>query len=149
VTRRSRANPETRRLRAVILVDHGSRERAANAQLASVAAALARRLRDRRVAIAHLSIVEPDLPAAIAACVAAGVREIVVMPYFLAPGRHARHDVPALARAARRRHPGVRISVSAPLGVHAGLVAAVAARVGETELRGRVAARRASRARSS
>jgi sirohydrochlorin ferrochelatase len=133
--------------RAVILVDHGSRERAANAQLARIAAVLARRLRGRRVRTAHLSIAAPGLPAAIAACVAEGVREIVVMPYFLAPGRHARHDVPRLAREARARHPGVRIAVSAPLGVHAGLVAAVAERVREAGVsRG---APRASRARSS
>jgi sirohydrochlorin cobaltochelatase len=101
-------------LRAVILVDHGSRERAANAQLAAIAGALARRLRGRRVMTAHLSIATPGLPAAIDACVAEGAREIVVMPYFLALGRHAKHDVPRLARAARARHPGVRITVSAP-----------------------------------
>lgn len=148
-TRRSRASPKARRLRAVILVDHGSREPAANAQLAAVAAALSRRLRGRRVAVAHLSLVAPSLPAAIAACVAAGAREIVVVPYFLAPGRHARRDVPALARAARARHRGVRIRVSAPLGVHPGIVAATAERVREAELNRRAAAPRAARVRSS
>ena len=115
--------------RAVILVDHGSREPAANAQLAAIAAALARRLRGRRIETAHLSVVEPSVAAAIGSCVASGAREIVVMPYFLAPGRHARRDVPRMAREARARHPGVRIRVARPLGVHAGLVAAVAARV--------------------
>ena len=134
--------------RAVILVDHGSRERAANAQLAAIAAALAQRLRGRRrVSTAHLSIAAPDLPAAIDACVAEGAREIVVMPYFLAPGRHAIQDVPRIARAARARHPGVRIAVSAPLGMHAGLVAAVAERVRQAGVRR--GASRASRARSS
>jgi sirohydrochlorin ferrochelatase len=115
--------------RAVVLVDHGSREAAANRQLAAVAKALARALPGRHVATAHLSSAQPSLPEALDACVAAGAREIVVMPYFLAPGRHAAHDVPALARAARARHPGVRIRVAAPLGVHAGIVATVAARV--------------------
>jgi len=115
--------------RAVILVDHGSRERAANAQLAAIARALARKLRGRRVATAHLSLAAPSLPEAIDACVAQGARQIVVVPYFLAPGRHVRHDLPRLARAARARHPGVRIQVAAPLGVHAGLVAAVRTRV--------------------
>ena len=135
------------RQRAVILVDHGSREPAANAQLAAIASALARRLRGRRIETAHLSLVEPSVAAAIASCVASGAREIVVMPYFLAPGRHARHDVPRLVRETRARHPGVRIAVSAPLGVHAGLVAAVAERVRSAELKPR--APRASRVRSS
>jgi cobalt/nickel transport system ATP-binding protein len=115
--------------RAVVLVDHGSREREANRQLAAIAAALRRRLPGRRIATAHLSLARPTLPDAIDACAAAGAREIVVTPYFLAPGRHATGDVPRLAREARARHPGVRIRVAKPLGVHAGLVAAVAERV--------------------
>ena len=131
----------------MILLDHGSREAAANAQLSTIASSLSRRLSGRRIAIAHLSLAEPGLPATIESCVAAGAREIVVMPYFLAPGRHVRHDVARLARAARARHPGVRIVVSAPLGVHPGLVAAAAERVRVAELRR--ARRRAARARSS
>jgi sirohydrochlorin ferrochelatase len=137
-----------RHRRAVILVDHGSRERAANAQLSSIARALGRRLRGRRVTTAHLSIAAPSLPAAIDACIEAGAQEIVVVPYFLAPGRHARRDVPRLARASRARHPGVRIRVAAPLGVHAGLVAAVGQRVREAE-RATRPKRAASRAGSS
>ena len=65
------------------------------------------------------------LPGAIDACVAEGAREIVVMPYFLAPGRHATARRAAARPRSGARHPGVRIEVSAPLGVHAGLVAAV------------------------
>ncbi len=108
--------------RAVVLVDHGSREPAANVQLTRIAGALRRRLAGRTVAVAHLSIAAPGLGEAIDACVARGAREIVVVPYFLAPGRHARHDVPRLARAASKEHPGVRVQVAAPLGVHRGLV---------------------------
>ena len=128
--------------RAVVLVDHGSREREANRQLAAIAAALRRRLPARRIATAHLSLAAPTLPDAIDALAARGTREIVVMPYFLAPGRHATRDVPRLAREAGARHPGVRIRVAKPLGVHAGLVAAVAARVGAAPaMRRRAAAR--------
>jgi sirohydrochlorin ferrochelatase len=139
------------RARAVVLVDHGSREPAANRQLAAVARALARRLAGRRVVTAHLSSARPSLPEALEACVAGGAREIVVMPYFLAPGRHAVRDVPSLAREAGARHPGVRIRVAAPLGVHAGLLAAVVDRVRAVARarRGRrSAARKRSRGRS-
>jgi sirohydrochlorin ferrochelatase len=134
--------------RAVLLVDHGSRERAANRQLAAVAAALERRLPGRRVATAHLSMARPSLPEAIDACVEAGAREIVVMPYFLAPGRHALRDVPRLAREAQGRHPGVRVCVAAPLGVHAGLVAAALERV-RAASRGRRSASRTGSTGSS
>jgi sirohydrochlorin ferrochelatase len=124
-----RRNERAAASRAVVLVDHGSRERAANAQLARIATALARRLGGRRVAVAHLSLVPPSIAEAIAGCVARGAREIVVVPYFLAPGRHATRDVPRLARAAAARHAGVRVRVAAALGVHRGLVDAVEQRV--------------------
>jgi sirohydrochlorin ferrochelatase len=136
--------PRSAPRRAVLLVDHGSRERAANRQLAAIAAALQRRLPGRSVGVAHLSLASPSLPEAIDACVAAGAREIVVMPYFLAPGRHALRDVPQLAREACTRHPGVRVRVAAPLGVHAGLVAAALARVRAASPARRSAARRGS-----
>jgi sirohydrochlorin ferrochelatase len=62
--------------------------------------------------------------------VASGAREIVVHPYFLVPGMHSRRDVPALARAAARRHRGVRVRVTAPLGGHDLLVDIVLDRIG-------------------
>lgn len=118
-----------RATRAVVLVDHGSRERAANAQLARIARALRRRLDGTRVCVAHLSLVSPGIAEAVDACAARGAREIVVVPYFLAPGRHATRDVPRLARAAAAKHAGVRVRVAAALGVHPGLVDAVEQRI--------------------
>lgn len=138
-----------RTTRAVLLVDHGSRERAANAQLARVARALRRRLVGWRVAVAHLSLVAPSIAEAFDACVLRGAREIVVVPYFLAPGRHATRDVPRLARAAAARHAGVRLRVAAALGVHPGLVDAVCDRVRAASQPARRGARAASRAGSS
>lgn len=115
-------------LRAVVLVDHGSREPDANAQLERMARALRRRLAGVPVEIAHLSLVPPDIEDAVAACAARGVREVVVLPYFLGPGRHATQDVPRLARAAAKRH-GLRVRVAEPLGLHPGLVDALVTRV--------------------
>ncbi|MEN8161173.1 MAG: CbiX/SirB N-terminal domain-containing protein [Myxococcota bacterium] len=110
----------------MVLVDHGSREPAANAQLERVAGALRRRL-GIPIEIAHLSLARPAIADAIGACAERGVREVVVVPYFLAPGRHTTRDVPALARAAAATH-GLRLRLAEPLGAHAGLIDALAAR---------------------
>jgi sirohydrochlorin ferrochelatase len=118
-------------LRAYVLVDHGSRETAAHAVLDEVASRVRERLRGAIVHTAHLELAPPTLAEAIAACVAEGAREIVVHPYFLAPGRHAARDIPALAREAAAGHPGVTVRVTAPLGAHPGLVEAVLARLTE------------------
>ena len=57
-------------------------------------------------------------PAAQARAVAAGARRVMVMPYFLFPGRHWERDIPALVQDAARRHPGTEILVTAPVGLH-------------------------------
>lgn len=116
---------------AVVLIDHGSREAAAHAVVEQVAAALRARLPERIVEVAHLELAAPDLGEAIARCAARGARSVVVLPFFLAPGRHSAHDIPRLAEAAAERHVNVSIRVAAPLGAHPALVEALLARLGD------------------
>lgn len=117
--------------RAILLVDHGSRRREANAVLDEVAALLRRRLPHDIVRVAHLGLAPPSVPEGIEACLAEGATEIVVHPYFLAPGEHAADGVPARVAEIAKRHPGVSIRVSAPLGVHPALLDVILARIGD------------------
>ncbi len=114
---------------AILLVDHGSRRAEANEQLESIAQQLRDRDPERIVRVAHMEIASPTIAEGIAACVEAGAREIVVHPYLLAPGRHSREDIPALAAEAAADHPGVTVRVSEPLGVHEKLVDVVLERI--------------------
>ena len=118
-------------MKALLLVDHGSRAAAANAQLEALADELRARWPDRFVATAHLEIEPPDLAAGLDACAAAGAHEVVVHPFFLAPGRHGSRDVPEQAAAWAERHPELVVRVSAPLGLHPSLVDAVVGRIDE------------------
>jgi sirohydrochlorin ferrochelatase len=105
--------------RAILLVDHGSRVPAANAQLPEIARLVQRQAGpDVRVQHAHMELGAPSIGDAIDALAALGAGEIVVVPYFLAPGRHATVDVPRLAHEAAARHPGLAIRVASVLGVH-------------------------------
>jgi len=115
--------------RAILLVDHGSRLQRANEQLERMAELVAERVPDAIVHVAHMEIVEPDIAHGIDACVADGADEIVVHPYFLAPGNHSTNDVPRLVREAAARHPGLRVRVSEPLGPHPKLVDVILDRV--------------------
>jgi sirohydrochlorin ferrochelatase len=117
---------------AIVLVDHGSREAAANAVVEAIAAALRRRLPGRDVEVAHLELAAPDLGEAVARCAARGAREVVVLPFFLAPGRHSTGDIPRLAAAAAARHEGVSVRVAPPLGAHPALLDAVLDRLSES-----------------
>jgi len=119
--------------RALLLVDHGSRRPEANAQLEALAERVRERLPERLVAVAHMELAQPSIADAVEACVAAGAEEIVVHPYFLGPGNHTREDIPRLVAEATTHHPGLRVRVTEPLGLHEKLVDVVIARVEETD----------------
>lgn len=108
--------------RAILLVDHGSRREEANALLEEVAAAVRRRAPDAIVRTAHLEIAEPTIGAAIDTCAADGASEVVVVPWFLGPGRHTARDIPAQVAAAGERHPQLRLRVADPLGADEKLI---------------------------
>ncbi len=118
--------------RAIVIVDHGSRRDEANAQLEIIARRLRDRLPDQLIVTAHLEIAEPNIAAAIATCAAQDATEIVIHPYFLAPGRHTTHDIPAQVRDAAISYPSIRISISEALGLHPALIDAIVDRVNDT-----------------
>ncbi|MEM7412247.1 MAG: CbiX/SirB N-terminal domain-containing protein [Myxococcota bacterium] len=120
-------------MKAILLVDHGSRREEANRALERVAEAV----RDARpgviVEAAHMEIAQPDVLAGVARCVEAGASEVVVFPYFLGPGRHTQRDMPELADAARRAHPNVAIRLAEPFGFDPRLVSLLLDRVDATD----------------
>ena len=126
--------------RALLLVAHGSRRAAANAEVAALARRLAATAGEAWPLVRHafLELGEPDIPAGLDACAAAGARAIAVVPYFLAAGRHVREDLPALVAAARTRHPGIDIQLRPHLGADGMLAAAVLARAAHGGGGGRV-----------
>ncbi|MEE8556825.1 MAG: CbiX/SirB N-terminal domain-containing protein [Myxococcota bacterium] len=102
--------------RAILLVDHGSRLPEAHAYLERLGEEIRERSRGTAVYLAHLELAPPSIDDAIDASVDAGVRDLVVHPLFLIPGRHARQDVPSAVERAASRHPGLRVRVTEPLG---------------------------------
>jgi sirohydrochlorin ferrochelatase len=116
-------------MRAILLVDHGSRRAEANEQLDGIADRLRERVPESIVEVAHLEIALPDIAQGIDGCVKKGATEIIVHPYFLGPGRHTSEDIPAQVESAGANHPGVRIRISEPLGGHPSLIDVILDRV--------------------
>jgi sirohydrochlorin ferrochelatase len=102
----------------IIVVDHGSRRAESNQLLLQVAALFKQSFAWQIVEPAHMELAEPSMATAFDRVVEQGARLVVVHPYFLAPGRHWREDIPQLAAAAAARHAGVQHLVTAPLGMH-------------------------------
>jgi sirohydrochlorin ferrochelatase len=105
--------------RGVILVDHGSRLAESNRLIEAVAQAFQRRFAAEFdiVEPAHMELAEPSIATAFARCVDRGAGEVVVLPYFLGPGKHWTTDIPALIAAAAENHPGVPFRVAPTLGL--------------------------------
>ncbi len=112
---------------ALILVDHGSAVAEANA-VVEAAAAIVRDERFVAVLAAHMELAPPTLADAFAGAVAAGAERIVVVPFFLGPGRHSRSDIPRLAAQASLANGGVTYVVAEPLGPDPALAALALAR---------------------
>lgn len=101
----------------ILIVDHGSRRREANAQLDDMASRVARLLPPGTpLACAHLEVCPPTIAEGLAALVSRGCDEVRVLPYFLADGRHVAVDIPAQVAAGLAGHPAVRWRVGGALG---------------------------------
>lgn len=116
---------------AILLVDHGSRRTEANAQLEALAELLRDRVDDAAVHVAHMELASPTIAEGFDACVQSGAEEVVVVPFFLAPGRHAREHIPELVAEAAAPHPKVRWRITDVLGVHPLLAELVLVRINE------------------
>ena len=110
--------PATGEKLGVIVVDHGSRRDESNSMLPRVVELFQQLSGYPIVEPAHMELAAPSIAESFTACVRRGATTVVIFPYFLLPGRHWDQDIPALAAAAARQHPGVRYLVTAPLGLH-------------------------------
>jgi sirohydrochlorin ferrochelatase/(2Fe-2S) ferredoxin len=107
---------------AVLIVGHGSREAAANADFEALALAYAQRHPTRRVGHAYVELADPPLARALED-LADQAAHVVAAPLFLFSSGHVKNDLPLALAAARRARPDVRFVAAQPLGVHADLAA--------------------------
>lgn len=113
----------------IVIVDHGSRRASANEMLEEFVERFATATPYRIVEPAHMELAEPSIATAFDRCVARGAERIVVMPYFLSPGRHWHQDIPELTRLAARNHPGIPFLVGSPIGLHPLMAGVIQARL--------------------
>lgn len=115
----------------LIVVDHGSQLDSANKMLEQVVDLMAATpgFNFQPIVAAHMDLVAPGIGEAMAQIHALGVREVIVFPYFLSPGRHSQEDIPRLVREAADGLPGMKAWVADPFGVSPKLVEAALQRV--------------------
>ncbi len=117
--------------KALILVDHGSVVQEANDALVEVADIVTKKnkLDFDIIRYCHMELAKPTISQAFDDCVSQGACQIIVHPYFLAPGRHSKQDIPNMVKQAADGHPGVSYKVTEPLGIHEKIVEVILERV--------------------
>ncbi|MEM6457872.1 MAG: CbiX/SirB N-terminal domain-containing protein [Planctomycetota bacterium] len=112
-------NPNAQRTTGVIICDHGSRRAQSNDSLKEVAAMFAQRFADDCPIVepAHMELAMPDIAASYGRCVQRGATHVVVLPFFLARGKHWTRDIPSLTSQAAADFPGTTYQVAEPLGI--------------------------------
>ncbi|MDN5863328.1 MAG: CbiX/SirB N-terminal domain-containing protein [Salinisphaera sp.] len=109
---------------ALLLVAHGSRLAASNEEVRALTQKLRNVARGRFCAVdcAFLELAEPSIPDGIDRLIAHGAAKVVLLPYFLAAGRHVSEDIPALLASKRAEHPQIDLVLAPYLGTAPAIV---------------------------
>lgn len=118
-------------MHTLLLIAHGSRRPEANADLDFVAADMRRRNLFAFVQCSYLELAEPDIHSGGMRCVEAGATSVVLLPYFLSPGRHVAEDLTAARDRLAVEFPHVTFKLAEPLARHPLLLEALADRAAE------------------
>lgn len=105
-------------MKAILLVSHGSRSPRSRQENTALTALLKEKSQAAIAECAFLEADSPSIPEGIDLCAKRGARQIVVLLNFLNSGKHVLTDIPALVEEARKRHPGIEIRVTPPIGTH-------------------------------
>ena len=106
-------------MQALVLIAHGSRRQASNQEVTNLALGLKKSAGKQYqiVEAGFLEIARPSIPEAIESCIESGATSVIVVPYFLAAGRHVVDDIPQIVRPVGERHPHVSIRISEHIGM--------------------------------
>ena len=112
-------------MQALILFSHGARDPLWARPLERICDALVARVSPSPVRLAFLEFMDPDLESAAEELIAAGAREIIVVPLFLGGAGHVQRDMPSRLAQIARAHPAVKICSVGAAGEDSRVVAAL------------------------
>jgi sirohydrochlorin ferrochelatase len=101
--------------RAVIVVGHGSKSAEAVSNFESVVAMASHNL-GQVLYGAHMELAHPCIEDVVSELWGKGVKNFVVVPYFLYHGMHIEHDIPGILEDMKSRFPGISYTLGQPIG---------------------------------
>jgi len=103
--------------KALLVVAHGSRKKISNIEIHQLANNIALKSSVFHIVEAcFLEIASPSIPQGIENCIQRNAKDILVMPYFLAAGKHVMEDIPEIITNEVLKYPGIPIKLSSYFG---------------------------------
>ena len=97
--------------KSLLVVAHGSRKKISNIEIHQLAENISMKLQTFCfVEACFLEIAEPSIPQGIESCVKQGASEVLILPYFLAAGRHVIEDIPNIVDEEKTKYPDISIT---------------------------------------
>lgn len=115
----------------VLIIGHGSRDRAALTEFSVLASAVGKRLPEFASKHAYLELAEPTIAGQLDAFRAEGMTKILAIPALLFAAGHAHSDIPEILDLYQAEHPEVAISYGQILGPVPDMIAAAGGRICE------------------
>jgi sirohydrochlorin cobaltochelatase len=119
------ARRKTLMTRALVLFAHGARAPEWAAPFERLRVLAQARMPGVPVSLAFLELMEPRLPAHVAALAAQGIRGVTIVPVFLGQGGHLQRDLPLLVEQLRIDYPQLAIEVAGAVGEDPNVLAAM------------------------
>lgn len=102
----------------IVVAGHGSRDPDGVREFEALVALIRARAPQHAVSHGYLEFASPTIAEAVKASLAAGVRQIAVVPGVLLGARHAKNDMPSEVLALAREYPEIDFHFGAPLNLH-------------------------------
>lgn len=117
----------------IVVAGHGSRDPDAVREFEALVELVRARAPNDVVTHGYLEFSSPTIAEAVAANLAAGARQVAVVPGVLLAARHAKNDMPAEVQALARDYPDIDFHFGAPLNLHPQLLQLAQERIVEAE----------------
>ena len=108
-------------MKAILIIDHGSRVKAANDMIFDVVDLVQQKNNSVLVVGAHMELASPTIEDGINECIKKGATHIIAQPFMLSPGRHSTKDIPNIVNEVAKKHPSITIETSSHFGLHSNI----------------------------
>jgi precorrin-8X/cobalt-precorrin-8 methylmutase len=102
----------------IVIAGHGSRDEDGVREFEALVELVRQRAPQNLVRHGYLEFASPTISEAVEASIAAGAKQVAVVPGVLLAARHAKNDMPSELQALAREHTDIDFHFGAPLNLH-------------------------------